>query len=107
MIATWKISNVHVAIFYFPRGGETFPPKFHLILPKFSPFLPKFHFTPTWKTFHISVGIYDYPREDRGTIHPYLPTKGYTSHFDPMDALSLDTSRTSLQGDVTILTWKF
>ena len=38
-ISTWKISNLHVDIFYFPRGRDSFSPKFHLIPPK-SFFLP-------------------------------------------------------------------
>ena len=33
-MATWKSSNLHVAIFLFPRGCESFLPKFHFILPK-------------------------------------------------------------------------
>ena len=33
--ATEEIENPHVAIFYSSRGGETIPPKFHLIPPKF------------------------------------------------------------------------
>ena len=48
MTATWKISNLHVAIFYSPRGRESFPPKFHLIP-------PKFYFTPTWRFFIFHV----------------------------------------------------
>ena len=38
-IFTWKISNLHVDIFYFPRGLDSFSPKFHLI-PTKSFFLP-------------------------------------------------------------------
>ena len=48
MTATWKISKLHVAIFYSPRGRESLPPKFHLIP-------PKFYFAPTWRFFIFHV----------------------------------------------------
>ena len=57
-IATWKISNLHVDIFYFPRRRERIPPKFHLIP-------PKFHFTPTWIILYAHVEIYDFLRRNR------------------------------------------
>ncbi len=54
-ISTWKISNLHVDIFYFPRGRDSFPPKFHLIP-------PKNFFFPTWKIKIPHVDISKYPR---------------------------------------------
>ena len=45
-MATWKSSNLHVAIFLSPRGRESFLPKFHFIL-------PKIFFFSTWR-FSIS-----------------------------------------------------
>ena len=54
-IATWETTNLHVAIFYSPRGRETFPPKFHLIP-------PKFYFSPTWRIFIFHVEIGELPR---------------------------------------------
>ena len=54
-ISTWKISNLHVDIFYFPRGRDSFPPKFHLIPPK------NFLF-PTWKIKILHLDISKYPR---------------------------------------------
>ena len=42
-------------IFYFPRGRDSFPPKFHLIP-------PKNFFFPTWKIKILHVGISKYPR---------------------------------------------
>ena len=56
-ISTWKISNLHVAIFYSPRRRKTIPPKFHLIP-------PKFYFAPTWRIFFSHVGISKSPRGD-------------------------------------------
>ena len=53
--STWGISNLHVDIFYFPRGRDSFPPKFHLIP-------PKNFFFPTWKIKILHVGISKYPR---------------------------------------------
>ena len=57
-IATWGFEISHVAIFYSPRGRETFPPKFHSIP-------PKFYFAPTWRMFYLYVEIYDFPRGDQ------------------------------------------
>ena len=54
-IATWKISNLHVDIFYFPRGRHSFPPKFHFIP-------PKNFFFPTWKIKILHLDISKYPR---------------------------------------------
>ena len=54
-ISTWKISNLHVDIFYFPRGRHSFPPKFHLIP-------PKNFFFPTWKRKILRLYISKYPR---------------------------------------------
>ena len=54
-ISTWKISNLHVDIFYFPRGRDSFPPKFYLIP-------PKNFFFPTWKIKILHVGISKSPR---------------------------------------------
>ena len=48
--ATWKTSNSHVAIFYSPRGRETFP--------------PKFCFSPTWRIFVSQRAIWDFLRRD-------------------------------------------
>ena len=56
-ISTWKISILHGAIFYFPRGRESFPPKFHLIP-------PKFYFFSTWRFFVLHVEIFCSPRGD-------------------------------------------
>ena len=56
-ISTWKISILHGAIFYFPRGRESFPPKFHLIP-------PKFYFFSTWRIFFFHVDISKSPRGD-------------------------------------------
>ena len=49
-ISTWRFSNTHVDILYSPRGRESFPPKFHLIP-------PKFYFFPTWRIFICHVEI--------------------------------------------------
>ena len=54
-ISTWKIRICHVGLFYFPRGGESFPPKFHLIP-------PKFYFVPTWEIFILHVENCEFPR---------------------------------------------
>ncbi len=54
-ISTWEISNLHVDIFYFPRGRHSFPPKFYLIP-------PKNFFFPTWKIKILHVKISKYPR---------------------------------------------
>ena len=54
-ISTWKISNLHVDIFYFPRGRDSFPPKFHFIP-------PKNFFFPTWEIKILHVDISKYPR---------------------------------------------
>ena len=56
-IATWKFSNLHVAIFYSLRRRESFPPKFHLIP-------PKNFFSSTWAFFICHVEIWKYPRGD-------------------------------------------
>ena len=56
-IATWKILNLHVAIFYSLRRRESFPPKFHLIP-------PKNFFSSTWAFFICHVEIWKYPRGD-------------------------------------------
>ncbi|AEE12441.1 hypothetical protein Poras_0487 [Porphyromonas asaccharolytica DSM 20707] len=58
IISTWEIENLHVDIFYSPRGDETIPPKFHLIP-------PKFYFSPTWRIFFLHVEIFDFSRGDR------------------------------------------
>ena len=58
-------SNIHVDIFYFPRGRQKIPPKFHLIPPKFHFILPKFYFAPTWRIFLSHVDISKYPRGNR------------------------------------------
>ena len=63
-IATWKMSNFHMAIFYSPRGRESFLPKYHLILPKYRLIPPKNFFFPTWIFFIFHVGISKYPRRD-------------------------------------------
>ena len=54
-MSTWGISNLHVDIFYFPRGRDSFPPKFHLIP-------PKNFFFPTWKIKILHLDISKYPR---------------------------------------------
>ena len=54
-ISTWGISNLHVDIFLFPRGRDSFPPKFHLIP-------PRNFFFPTWKIKILHVDISKYPR---------------------------------------------
>ena len=54
-ISTWKISNLHVDIFCFPRGRQKNPPKFQFIL-------PKFYFVPTWRIFFFHVDISKSPR---------------------------------------------
>ena len=54
-LSTWGFAIFDVGIFYSPRRGETFPPKFHLI-PR------KFYFSPTWGLFYSYVGIFDFPR---------------------------------------------
>ena len=54
-ISTWEISNLHVDIFYFPRGRDSLPPKFHLIP-------PKSFFFPTWEIKILHVEISKYPR---------------------------------------------
>ena len=56
-ISTWGLANFHVAIFYSSRGDESFPPKFHLIPPKFC-------LSPTWRIFIPHVEIGEYPRGD-------------------------------------------
>ena len=63
-IATWEMSNPHVAIFYSPRSSESFLLKFHLILPKYHLIPPKNFFFPTWLFFIFHVGISKYPRGD-------------------------------------------
>ena len=47
-IATWKMSNPHMAIFYSPRSCESFLPKYHLIPPKYRLIPPKNFFFSTW-----------------------------------------------------------
>ena len=42
-------------IFYFPRGRDSIPPKFHLIP-------PKNFFFPTWKIKILHLDISKYPR---------------------------------------------
>ncbi len=61
-IATWKISNRHVDNLYSPRRRESFPPKFHFIL-------PKFYFTSTWRIFYSHVDIFDFL--GRKCAYPY------------------------------------
>ena len=56
-ISTWGISNLHVDIFYFPRGGVLIPPKFHLILPKFHFIPPRNFLFSTWGFRNIHVEI--------------------------------------------------
>ncbi len=56
-ISTWKISILHGAIQDSPRGDESFPPKFHLIP-------PKFYFFSTWRIFFFHVDISKSPRGD-------------------------------------------
>ena len=60
-ISTWGFRNRHVDVFYFPRGGESFLPKFHLILPKFHFIPPKNFLFPTWGFRNLHVGI-TFPR---------------------------------------------
>ena len=54
-MSTWGISNLHVDIFYFPRGRDFIPPKFYLIP-------PKNFFFPTWKIKILHLDISKYPR---------------------------------------------
>ena len=56
-ISTWGISNLHVDVFYFPRGRDSFLPKFHLILPKFHFIPPKNFLFSTWGFRNIHVEI--------------------------------------------------
>ena len=56
-ISTWGISNLHVDIFYFPRGRDSFPPKFHFIPPKFHFIPPRNFLFPTWGFRDIHVEI--------------------------------------------------
>ena len=51
------MSNFHVAIPDFPRGRESFLPKYHLILPKYHLILPKFYSFPPEEFPISSVGI--------------------------------------------------
>ena len=67
-ISTWKIVSIHVKNEDSPRGRETFPPKFHLIL-------PKFHFVPTWIFSNSFLEIWKCPRGD----WPFLPKKHLTA----------------------------
>ena len=53
--------NLHVDIFYFPRGRHSFPPKFHFIP-------PKNFFFPTWKIKILHLDISKYPRGN-----PFFP----------------------------------
>ena len=55
-MATWKFSNLHVAIFYFLPRREKILRTYHLIP-------PKFHFSPTWRIFLFHVEIRNSPRE--------------------------------------------
>ena len=49
-ISTWKISNLHVDIFYFPRGRD-------IKLRRNQMKLRKNQITPTWKIKNIHVEI--------------------------------------------------
>ena len=53
-------------IFYFPRGRDSFPPKFHLIP-------PRNFFFPTWKIKILHLDISKYPRGESvsSDIVPY------------------------------------
>lgn len=60
-----RCNHTHVDIFKclgrekdFPRRGETFPPKFRLIL-------PKFYFFSTWEIFLFHVRIFDFLRGEQ------------------------------------------
>ena len=77
LTATWKISNLHVGKRYSPRGGETFPPKFHLIP-------PKFHFSPTWRISFSHVEIYDSSRGD-GTKSSSFVHQVWLSQLDRLN----------------------
>ena len=66
-ISTWEISNLHVDIFYFPRGRVSFLPKFHFIPPKFHFIPPKNFLFSTWGFRNIHVEI-RFPRHSAVSI---------------------------------------
>lgn len=56
-IFTEKTVDTYVTIFYFPRRGDLFLPKFDLILPNYHSVLP-------WRFLLFSVSIFDFLREE-------------------------------------------
>ena len=92
-ISTWKISNLHVDIFYSPRGRHSFPPKFRLIP-------PKFHFVPPWRIFIFHVDISKSPRGDR----PFYPAPQNRSYRAVLRKSSFPPLRERMHTDLRLAT---
>lgn len=72
-IVTEKTVNTYVTIFYFPRRGDLFPPKFHFILRKFDFILPNYHFVLPWRFLLFPVSISNFLREECDALLLIMP----------------------------------
>ena len=72
-IVTEKMLDTYVTIFYFPRRGDLFLPKFHFILPKFDFILPNYHSVLPWRFLLVSVSIFDFLREECDALLLIMP----------------------------------
>lgn len=72
-IITEKMLDTYVTIFYFPRRGDLFLPKFHFILPKFDFILPNYHSVLPWRFLLFSVSIFDFLREECDALLLIMP----------------------------------
>ena len=72
-IITEKMLDTYVTIFYLPRRGDLFLPKFHFILPKFDFILPNYHSVLPWRFLLFSVSIFDFLREECDALLLIMP----------------------------------
>ena len=72
-IITEKMLDTYVTIFYLPRRGDLFLPKFHSILPKFDFILPNYHSVLPWRFLLVSVSIFDFLREECDALLFIIP----------------------------------
>ena len=72
-IFTEKTVDTYVTIFYLPRRGDLFLPKFHSILPKFDFILPNYHSVLPWRFLLVSVSIFDFLREECDALLFIIP----------------------------------
>ena len=63
---TEKMLDTYVTIFYFPRRGDLFLPKFDFIL-------PNYHFVLPWRFLLSSVSISDFLREECDAVLFIIP----------------------------------